>query len=78
MDLLYYYQELSETFSELDNNGDHRISFAEFKRGFELLGEEGLDDADLKREFNKIDTNKGGFILFDEVCYILMKLYDNI
>ncbi len=33
------------------------------------MGEDNSDENFLKKEFNKIDTNKGGFILFDEVRY---------
>ena len=66
---LDYYGELHEMFQELDTNGDKRISFNEFKRGFELTGDNEADDNYLKQEFNKIDTNKGGYIMFDEVRY---------
>jgi hypothetical protein len=31
------------------------------------MGEDHSDEKFLKKEFDKIDTNKGGFILFDEV-----------
>jgi Ca2+-binding EF-hand superfamily protein len=30
-----------------------------------------MDEKHLKQEFNRIDTNHGGYILFDEVCYFL-------
>jgi Ca2+-binding EF-hand superfamily protein len=69
LEFLDYYGELSEMFQELDTNGDRRISFKEFKKGFELTGDNDTDDNYLKAEFNKIDTDKGGFILFDEVRY---------
>lgn len=61
-------------FGQLDTNGDKRISFNEFKKGHELIGESDLDDGHLKQEFNKIDTNHGGYILFDEVCYLLFQI----
>lgn len=67
IDLLYYYNELSDLFGQLDTNKDKRISFVEFKKGHELIGESDVDDADLRRDFNRIDTNHGGYILFDEV-----------
>ncbi|CAF4160168.1 unnamed protein product [Rotaria socialis] len=67
LELLHYYNKLSEVFEELDTNDDHRISYTEFKRGFELLGEDSNDESYLKNEFKQVDTNNGGFILFDEV-----------
>ncbi len=69
VELLNHYNKLSQIFEELDTNDDHRISFSEFKKGFELTGEDSSDEKFLRKEFNKIDTNKGGFILFDEVRY---------
>jgi Ca2+-binding EF-hand superfamily protein len=67
VELLHFYDEINKVFEELDTNGDHRISFSEFKKGFHLLNEDYSDEHYLKDEFNKIDTNHGGFILFDEV-----------
>jgi Ca2+-binding EF-hand superfamily protein len=70
IEFLNYYNEINKVFEELDTNGDHRISFSEFKKGFHLLNEHYSDEHYLKDEFNKIDTNHGGFILFDEVRYL--------
>ena len=67
VELLKYYDEISKIFEELDTNDDHRISFNEFKRGYELLGEDSADEDRLREEFDAIDTNHGGQILFDEV-----------
>ncbi|CAF1370067.1 unnamed protein product [Rotaria magnacalcarata] len=65
--LLQQYDEISKIFQELDTNDDHRASFDEFKNGFELLGEDTPDEESLKQEFDGIDSNDGGYILFDEV-----------
>ncbi|CAF1270279.1 unnamed protein product [Adineta ricciae] len=73
IDLLYYYNEMSDLFGQLDTNKDKRISFAEFKKGHELIGESDVGDANLKRDFNRIDTNHGGYILFDEFCIYMAK-----
>src|SRR3954454_22535852 len=67
IDLLYYYNELFQIFKKLDVDNDRRVSFTEFKKGHELIGLTGLSNAELKEEFNEIDANQGGFILFDEV-----------
>lgn len=65
--LLQQYNEISKVFEELDTNDDHRISYKEFKRGYELLGDDTSDEDHLREEFDAIDTNDGGQILFDEV-----------
>ncbi|CAF1035226.1 unnamed protein product [Rotaria sp. Silwood1] len=71
--LLKHYDELSKIFEELDTNDDHRISFKEFKRGFTLSGEDDSDEESLKQEFDAIDSNDGGYILFDEFCMYMAK-----
>jgi Ca2+-binding EF-hand superfamily protein len=60
-------------FQHLDVDHDHRVSFAEFKKGHEEIGIHGNSDEDLKRAFGSIDTNQGGFILFNEFCLHLAK-----
>ena len=64
---LQYYDSLSKIFEEIDTDDDHRVSFEEFKLGFDKLGEDYESEAQLKKEFKAIDTNGGGYILFDEV-----------
>jgi hypothetical protein len=65
--LLKKYDQISQVFEELDTNDDHRISFQEFKKGFHLLNENSDDEDRLKQEFDAINSNDGGSILFDEV-----------
>ncbi|CAF3436363.1 unnamed protein product, partial [Rotaria sp. Silwood2] len=66
--LLEQYDQISKVFEELDTNDDHRIGFNEFKKGFQLLGEDDSDEDSLKQEFDAIDSNDGDYILFDEFC----------
>lgn len=66
--LLTYYEKLFEQFQHLDKNNDHRIAFPEFKQAHTELGIAAKTDEELKAEFDKLDTNKGGFVLFDEFC----------
>ncbi|CAG8583402.1 28424_t:CDS:2, partial [Dentiscutata erythropus] len=66
LDLLFYYKELHEIFKSLDVDHDRRITFEEFKKGHKLILLEGYSDEKLKEEFDSIDKNKGGLILFDE------------
>ena len=65
--MLKKYDEISQVFEQLDTNDDHRISFREFKQGFQLLNEDDSDEDRLREEFDAIDSNDGGYILFDEV-----------
>lgn len=55
-------------FKKLDKNNDKRLSFDEFKKGHDLIGIHTKNQKQLREEFDRIDKNKGGFILFDEVC----------
>ncbi|CAF0930088.1 unnamed protein product [Adineta steineri] len=73
INLLYFYNELSGLFGQLDTNHDKRISFNEFKKGHELIGDEDIDEYALRKEFHRIDTNHGGYILFDEFCMYMAK-----
>ncbi|CAG8570169.1 13532_t:CDS:2 [Racocetra fulgida] len=72
IELLYYYNELYDLFQQLDKNKDKRITFEEFKKGYKLMGIGRLSNDEIKEEFNKIDTNHGGYILFDEVKLIIV------
>lgn len=69
MNFLQYYDSLSKIFEDVDTDDDHRVSFDEFKMGIEKLGEDYTSEAELKKDFRAIDTNGGGYILFDEVCH---------
>lgn len=60
---------MSQLFGQLDTNRDKRISFVEFKKGHELIGHSHVNENQLKEDFNRIDTNRGGYILFDEVSF---------
>jgi len=46
---------------------DRRMTLQEFKRCLVLCGC-GMHDADARREFQSIDRNGGGIVLFDEFC----------
>ncbi len=71
--LLRYYNELFLIFKKLDRNSDKRISFEEFVKGHSLLNIKVQDKKQLQSVFNKIDTNGGGMILFDEFCIFMAK-----
>lgn len=66
---LRQYFEYWVMFCRTDVNGDHKISLEEFKMAVPKMAEWGVKISDPKAEFEKIDTNHGGSILFDEFCH---------
>ena len=62
---LRQYFEYWEAFTRVDDNDDRRIDLTEFKAN-EAMIEVWVGKIDAEAEFKKIDTNGGGFILFDE------------
>ncbi|CAM6119056.1 unnamed protein product [Calypogeia fissa] len=66
--LLYLakYFELWEMFEMVDTTGDKRINRAEFKKAIAHVEKWGVKVDNTDAEFDKIDGNKGGFILFEE------------
>ena len=56
-------------FNQIDTSKDRRISMDEFEKAVDPLQARGLKIPDAKNIFAKIDTNNGGFILFDEFCH---------
>eukprot|EP01117_Protostelium_nocturnum_P009908 TRINITY_DN352_c0_g1_i1.p1 TRINITY_DN352_c0_g1~~TRINITY_DN352_c0_g1_i1.p1 ORF type:complete len:188 (+),score=63.09 TRINITY_DN352_c0_g1_i1:24-587(+) len=74
MDYLFYYDKLWHDFQKLDVDHDRRVSLVEFEKGHEIAGLHGKHSkADLKKAFDSIDTNHGGFILFEEFCNYVAK-----
>jgi Ca2+-binding EF-hand superfamily protein len=65
---LAFYDDLYLKFQALDRNGDRRLSFEEFKQGHKMLGLPAGNDAELRRTFDALDANSGGYLLFDEFC----------
>jgi len=62
-----YYNKLFKVFDEVDTGDDRRIDRAEFAAGLSKLGV-GLQQQDIDREFDRVDANGGGQVLFDEFC----------
>jgi Ca2+-binding EF-hand superfamily protein len=63
---LFWYNRIYYTFSQIDADGDHRLSKDEFIYSFSLLKLSSSYKA--KDVFETIDVNQGGVILFDEFC----------
>ena len=55
-------------FSRLDTDGDRRLGVEEFKRVLPTLDKWGVKVSDPAATFSAIDTNGGGWVLFDEFC----------
>jgi len=64
---LFYFNKLYWIFDN-SNGDDRRMTFAEFKRCLMICGAK-LNDSEVRREFNTVDKNGGGMILFDEFCH---------
>ena len=64
---LLFYNKLFNAFEEVDTGDDRRIDLAEFQAGLPKLGMQ-LAEAESQAEFESIDTNGGGQVLFDEFC----------
>jgi Ca2+-binding EF-hand superfamily protein len=64
-------------FCRIDSSNDFKISINEFKKAIPTLEKWGIKIDDPESEFNKIDNNKGGVIMFEEFCnYAITKNLD--
>ncbi|KAJ3176868.1 hypothetical protein HDU87_004800 [Geranomyces variabilis] len=68
IEYLNLYDGYFKKFQKLDKDGDHRVAFEEFQKGFR---EAGLEGSSARQLFDEIDKNHGGYILFDEFCSAL-------
>jgi len=64
---LRQYFEYHVAFSRVDDDGDKRITLVEFTDAQEQM-EVWVGKIDPEASFKEIDTNGGGYILFDEFC----------
>lgn len=70
---LFYYNKILKVFEQLDTSGDGRLQFPEFSQGLHILGFDITKETAYK-EFNKMDDDRGGTVLFDEFCtYVAAK-----
>jgi len=65
---LRQYYEYWIAFDEIDTSNDRRITLQEFKVAAPILKKWGIDASDPVKIFKQIDSNNGGYILFDEFC----------
>lgn len=64
---LFYFNKLFQAFKLIDDDNDRRLDLKEFTDSCFLLGL-NYSNKEAESEFNEIDQNKGGIVLFDEFC----------
>eukprot|EP00941_MAST-03F_sp_MAST-3F-sp1_P004113 g4113.t1 len=69
---IYYFNKMWNIFDDIDEDNDHRLDEDEFFAGIQKLGVI-ISKEEATKEFKAIDTNNGGFILFDEFCIYFAK-----
>lgn len=67
---LFYYNKLYWVFAEANegDDNDRRMDFNEFKRCLAICRVE-LQEAEIETEWDELDANGGGWVLFDEFCH---------
>lgn len=74
--LIQYLRDYSNywyVFNQIDTSKDRRVSMAEFEQATPLLQQRGLKIPNAQAIFCEIDTNNGGYILFNEFCYYVIE-----
>eukprot|EP00928_Gymnodinium_smaydae_P003232 TRINITY_DN11154_c0_g1_i3.p1 TRINITY_DN11154_c0_g1~~TRINITY_DN11154_c0_g1_i3.p1 ORF type:complete len:419 (+),score=91.40 TRINITY_DN11154_c0_g1_i3:116-1372(+) len=64
---LVYFNKVWAVFGMVDADGDRRLTFAEFKGASAQMGV-SLQASEARDEFDFMDANNGGMVLFDEFC----------
>ena len=64
---LFYFNKLFQAFQLIDGDNDRRLNLSEFTESCSVLGLNYTNE-EAENEFNVIDKNKGGIVLFDEFC----------
>ena len=67
LEYLVFYCNAWAQFRAFDKDKDRRLSEAEFVSGCKRLGFQ-ITDAEAREDFHSIDTNHGGYVLFEEFC----------
>jgi Ca2+-binding EF-hand superfamily protein len=64
---IFWFNKLWQVFDSVDTGDDRRIDASEFCRGLSQLGVQ-ISQQEAMQEFQKIDQNHGGQVLFVEFC----------
>ena len=69
LEYLMYFNDLWSKFEEIDGGqgGDRRLDLGEFQNGCAVCGL-SISASEAQAEFEAMDENGGGFVLFDEFC----------
>lgn len=68
---IFFYNKLFWLFDQADEGNDLRLDLSEFRWCLKLCGVR-ISPSQTRAEFDKVDTNQGGQILFDEFCHYLV------
>eukprot|EP00427_Karlodinium_veneficum_P054010 CAMPEP_0169409972 /NCGR_PEP_ID=MMETSP1017-20121227/59532_1 /TAXON_ID=342587 /ORGANISM="Karlodinium micrum, Strain CCMP2283" /LENGTH=533 /DNA_ID=CAMNT_0009517205 /DNA_START=40 /DNA_END=1640 /DNA_ORIENTATION=- len=69
---IFWFNKIYQVFEEVDSDDDRRIDVNEFRNGLDKMGLK-LSSADAQKEFQTIDSNHGGEVLFVEFCAWIRK-----
>ena len=76
LEYLIYFNNVWDKFTEIDGStgevDDRRLTIEEFKQGCAAL-DEALTDEEAVKEFQTMDANGGGVVLFEEFCAWIAK-----
>ena len=64
---IVYFNKLYAAFKDMDTDNDNRLDVNEFVQGAKKIGIK-MTKRKLKMEFEIMDANNGGIVLFDEFC----------
>merc|ERR1712166_3579 len=64
---LFYFNKLFQCFDQVDTDDDRRLDEKEFLESLSRLSLD-LSEDEAKAEFDAMDSNDGGIVLFDEFC----------
>ena len=57
---------LAQVFKKFDKNGDGMLSFEEVKTGYREFYNQDLQNSEVKKIFDAVDTDNSGFIDYSE------------
>ena len=64
---LFYFNKVFQAFQLMDADNDRRLNLEEFQSSCDVLSM-NMNADQLTDQFNAVDTNGGGIVLFDEFC----------